>query len=193
LMNDSTGKLSGNIVADETFFGGDVKNWHKNDPRRAGFDKGNVTPYKVPVVALIEAETGEIRTKVITTVSGPRIRKIIQENVDIKNSTLHTDSARVYGSIGKEMAAHHVVNHTVGQYVTELSDGTNKAENFFSQLKRSIDGTHHNVSPEHLHRYVSEFAFRHSTHMISDEARMARLMGQVPGKRLTYRPLTQGG
>ncbi|MGB7652606.1 MAG: IS1595 family transposase [Acidimicrobiales bacterium] len=190
MMNDSTGKLSGNIVADETFFGGDVKNWHKNDPRRAGFDGGNVTPYKTPVVALIEAETGEIRAKVITTVSGPRIRKIIQDNVELRNSTLHTDSAPVYRAIGKEMAAHHVVNHTVGQYVTELSDGTNKAENFFSQLKRSIDGTHHNVSPEHLHRYVSEFAFRHSTHMISDEARMTRLMGQVYGRRMTYKTVT---
>jgi hypothetical protein len=70
------------------------------------------------------------------------------------------------------------------------SDGTNKAENFFSQLKRSISGTHHNISPNHLHRYLIEFAYRHSTHEISDTERMIRLMGQVHGKRLTYRPLT---
>ena len=31
---------------------------------------------------------------------------------------------------------------------------TNRAEGFFSQLKRSLDGTHHHVSHEHLHRYV---------------------------------------
>jgi|SRR5665213_3409109 len=63
-------------------------------------------------------------------------------------------------------------------------------QNFFSQLKRSISGTHHNISPEHLHRYLSEFAYRHSTHAISDTERMVRLMGQVHGKRVTYRPLT---
>jgi hypothetical protein len=143
----------------------------------------------VPVVALICEESGEIRAKVTTTVSGPNLKRFITENVSLKESELHTDSAGVYRTIGKEMGAHHVVNHHIGQYVTELSDGTNKAENFFSQLKRSISGTHRNISPEHLHRYLSEFAFRHSTHKISDTERMVRLMGQVHGKRVSYRPL----
>jgi hypothetical protein len=30
-------------------------------------------------------------------------------------------------------------------------------------LKRSIDGTHHHVSREHLNRYLAEFDFRYST------------------------------
>jgi transposase-like protein len=188
MMNDSSGKLSGNIVADETFFGGNVRNWHRNDKRREGMTgTGNTTPYKVPVVALISEETGEIRTKVVTSVSGPRIRAVIQENVEVKTSTLHTDSGPAYITIGKEFVAHHVVNHHIGEYVNDLSDGTNKAENFFSQLKRSIDGTHHCVSPEHLIRYVAEFAYRHSTHTLSDTERMVRLMGQVHGKRVIFR------
>jgi hypothetical protein len=85
------------------------------------------------------------------------------------------------------MAGHFTVNHHIGEYVSDLSDGTNKAENFFSQLKRSISGTHHSISPEHLHRYVVEFAYRHSTHTMSDTERMVRLMGQVHGKRVTYK------
>jgi transposase-like protein len=188
MANDSSGKLSGNIVMDETYIGGKPENWHKNDPRRA--KDGYSTAHKTPVVALISEETGEIRTKVITTVSGPNIRQVIKENVSLATSILHTDSAGVYRTIGKEMAGHHVVNHHVGQYVTELSDGTNKAENFFSQLKRSISGTHHSISPEHLSRYVTEFAYRHSTHGLSDTERMVRLMAQTPGVRLSYRPLT---
>jgi len=187
MANDSTGKLSGNIVMDETYIGGKPENWHANDPRRA--KNGNTTSPKTAVVALICEESGEVRTKVLTTVSGPNIRQIIKENIEIGTSVLHSDSAGVYRTIGKEMVAHHVVNHHAGQYVTELSDGTNKAENFFSQLKRSISGTHHNISPEHLSRYLSEFAFRHSTHTLSDTERMVRLMGQVPGRRLIYRPL----
>jgi hypothetical protein len=185
MMNDSTGKLSGNIVADETYIGGKPENWHKNDPRRA--KNGYSTARKTPVVALICAETGEIRAKVITTVSGPNIRRFIRENIEVKEAALHTDSAPIYTTVGKEMIAHHAVNHHIGQYVTELSDGTNKAENFFSQLKRSISGTHHNISPEHVHRYLSEFAYRHSTHAMSDTERMVRLMGQVRGRRVQYK------
>jgi hypothetical protein len=68
---------------------------------------------------------------------------------------------------------------------------TNKAENFFSQLKRSIDGTHHHVSREHLDRYVGEFAFRHSTHRLPDTERIHILMGQTTGRRLSYKRVTQ--
>ncbi|HEY5304729.1 MAG TPA: transposase, partial [Acidimicrobiales bacterium] len=93
-------------------------------------------------------------------------------------------------TVGKEMTAHHVVNHNIGQYVTDFSDGTNKAENFFSQLKRSISGTHHSLRPEHLHRYLAEFAFRHGSHDLTDTERMVKLMSQIPGRRLSYRPLT---
>jgi transposase-like protein len=190
MANDSSGLLSGNIVAGETYIGGKPENWHKNDPRRA--KNGYSVAPKTPVVALIEAESGEIRAQVITNVTGPRIRKVLQENIDFTKSTLHTDAAPVYETVGKRMVAHHIVNHRAGQYVTEMSDGTNKAENFFSQLKRSIDGTHHSVSKEHLNLYLVEFAFRHGSHMLSDTERMVRLMGQVPGRRLSYRPLIGG-
>jgi hypothetical protein len=63
-------------------------------------------------------------------------------------------------------------------------------EAFFSQLKRSLDGTHHRVSRKHLHRYLAEFDFRHTTRGENDGQRFARLLGQVAGVRLSYRPLT---
>ena len=67
---------------------------------------------------------------------------------------------------------------------------TNQAENFFSQLKRSIDGTHHHVSVHHLQRYLSEFEFRYTHRKESDTERMCRLVGRVHGRRLMYvRPI----
>jgi transposase len=33
-------------------------------------------------------------------------------------------------------------------------------EGFWSQMKRSIDGTHHHVSKQHLQKYADEYAFR---------------------------------
>jgi hypothetical protein len=85
---------------------------------------------------------------------------------------------------------HETVNHSADEYVNKQGATTNLAEGFFSQLKRSIDGTHHHVSVEHLPRYLAEFDYRYNTRELNDTARMRRLMGQVAGRRLTYRPLT---
>jgi hypothetical protein len=128
---------------------------------------------------------------VVANVSGATLRKAIASNVVMKDTVLHSDSFRSYVGIGMDMAGHEVVNHLDGQYVTEKSNGTNKAENYFSQRKRSIDGTHHHVSPEHLDRYLAEFDFRHSTHDESDTKRMSRLLGRVGGKRLSYKPIME--
>ena len=95
---------------------GDSKNWHASDPRKSLRGRGT---QKTAVVALIEAESGEFRTRVVTDVSGTNLRKVIK-NGDVTSSVLHTDSFTSYPAVGKEMVARHVVNHHVGQYVTEL-------------------------------------------------------------------------
>jgi hypothetical protein len=66
---------------------------------------------------------------------------------------------------------------------------SNQAENFFSQLKRSLDGTHHHVSRKHLARYLGEFDFRYTTKEQNDGERMQKIIDQAAGRRLTYRPL----
>lgn len=38
----------------------------------------------------------------------------------------------------------------------------NSIEGFWSQLKRSINGTYHFVNPKHLQAYVNEFSFRYN-------------------------------
>ena len=94
-----------------------------------------------------------------------------------------------YQPVGRFFAEHEQVDHSAGEYVR---DGytTNALESFFSQLKRSIDGTHHHVSRVHLHRYVTEHDFRRSTCKVSDAERMARIVEQGEGQRLTYRRIT---
>lgn len=67
-----------------------------------------------------------------------------------------------YRSFGAEFLAYEWVDHSEGEHVRGAVT-TNQAENFFSQLKRSLDGTHHHVSVEHLPRYLAEFDYRHST------------------------------
>jgi hypothetical protein len=52
---------------------------------------------------------------------------------------------------------HQYVDLTTGQYVGPGGVGPDLVEGFFSQLKRSIDGTHHHVRREHLGRYLAQF------------------------------------
>lgn len=173
--------FSGVVVADETWVGGKPKNRHAD--KRVGSKQGLTD--KTPVVSLIHVETGEVRSKVVANVSGKTLRSAIREQVDMPETTLHTDSAHAYETFADELRSHASVNHNAGEYVRD-GVSTNKAENYFSQLKRSIDGTHHHVSRIHLHRYLAEFDFRHSSHKLTDTQRVMDLMGRVVGRRLMY-------
>jgi hypothetical protein len=126
---------------------------------------------------------------VVNSVNGSTISKFLGDHVDMANSVLHTDESVNYSPVSTEFQAHESVNHKQGEYVRG-SVSTNRAEGFFGQLKRSIDGTHHHVSPEHLHRYVNEFAFRYSTCKMEDNERLQTMVDQAAGRRLTYKPLT---
>jgi len=141
---------------------------------------------KTPIIALVSRETGEVRSCAVPNVKGENLRTILERDVDPAQTHLHTDSWHGYKRIGGAFASHTTVDHSVGEYVRgDVS--TNQAENYFSQLKRSLDGTHHHVSVEHLPRYLAEFDFRYTHRKESDTARMSRLIGRVAGRRLTYR------
>ena len=175
------GLLTGRVVADETWIGGKPSNRHGHKP--GGWYRKTE---KQPVMALVSRETGEVRSQAVPDVDGSTLRAVLDENVDPAKTHLHTDKARAYQRMAKDFADHSAVDHSDGEYVRgDVS--TNQAEAFFSQLKRSIDGTHHHVSREHLARYLAEFDFRFSTCKESDSDRMRRLLGQVIGRRLRYR------
>jgi transposase-like protein len=177
------GLLHGTIISDETWYGGKPANRHGH---RKGHGGQGVSD-KTPIMSLVHKETGEVRSTVVANVDGKNLRPVLAEHVEMAPSVLHTDTARAYLKAGKKFAAHESVNHTEGEYVRG-NVTTNHAEGFFSQLKRSLDGTQHHVSVEHLPRYLAEFDFRATTKRLSDSERMGRLLGQVAGKRLTYKP-----
>jgi ISXO2-like transposase domain len=64
------------------------------------------------------------------------------------------------------------------------------AEAFFAILKRGVMGSFHNVSEQHLQRYVDEFAFRwdnRSAMGVEDAERASRMVKNAIGRRITYR------
>ena len=90
--------------------------------------------------------------------------------------------------------AHQVVDHAV-EYVNG-NVHTNHMENFWSLLKRGINGTYVSVEPFHLFRYVDEQAFRYNMRKdadgepLTDATRFDALVGNIVGKRLTWKELT---
>ncbi len=155
--------------------------------------QGMFSGTKMPVLSLVSRETGEVRSRTIPRqITDAALKAALLEEVQAEKTHLHTDGARQYQRIRGEFAGHETVDHSQREYVRG-DVTTNHAETYFSQLKRSIDGTHHHVSVEHLPRYLAEFDFRFNTCKSTDTERLGKLVGQVAGRRLTYREPKQRG
>jgi hypothetical protein len=64
-------------------------------------------------------------------------------------------------------------------------------ENFWSLLKRGINGTYISVEPFHLFRYLDEQTFRYNNRNdMNDGDRFDLAVRQIVGKRLTWDRLT---
>ena len=179
------GLFTGTVVADETWIGGNPKNRHRNDPREAP-RKPRGGSDKIPVLALVHYETREVRSMGVIDVNAKSLRKHMAKHLDIPNTHLWTDSAFAYQQMASEFAGHDAVNHSKGEYKNERGTTTNVAEGYFSQLKRSLDGTHHHVSLWHLDRYLAQFDWLATNCRKTDSERMRTLLGNVYGRRLTY-------
>ena len=72
---------------------------------------------------------------------------------------------------------------------------TNGLENFWSLLKRGINGTYVSIEPFHLFRYLDEQTFRYNNRAtrekkVTDSDRFDNALSPVVGKRLTYAEVT---
>ena len=179
----TAGLLRGTVIADETFIGPNPRNFKKGKRFQADHYKRE---HKIPVLSLVSKESGEVRSQVVPNVTRETLRAAILRECDLADTDLQTDQSQPYIPIGWKARSHGRVNHAMSEYVR---DGitTNHAEGFFAQLKRSLDGTHHAISREHLHRYLAEFDYRYTTRKMSDSQRMTDLARRTAGRRLTYR------
>lgn len=173
------------VEADETYIGGKETNKHKSK-RQKGMQGGKG---KEPVFSLVERD-GKVRSYHLPEVTSKNLAAVMHAQIDLK-SYIMTDDLKAYVKIADVFSGHATVNHSAEEYV-RLGGfvHTNTIESFFSIVKRSIYGTHHHISQQHLARYLAERDFVYNNREklgVNDAQRMAKSVQGIVGKRLTYR------
>jgi transposase-like protein len=173
--------LDGVIEADETFVGGKEKNkhaWQRTGGKQGG--KG-----KVAVLGILERD-GELRTGIMPNLSAKSVQTIVRDQVK-PGATVMTDEHGAFLGLS-DAYTHHRVNHSAGEYVRHYCLHTNGIESVWALFKRQIIGTHHWLSPKHLHRYLGEMTWRFNLREMDEGDRVNALLAQTAG-RLTYKAL----
>jgi transposase-like protein len=176
-------KFSGEVEVDETFIGGKAKNMHK--AKREAIIQGRGSVGKTAVMGMLERK-GRVLAKVIERTDRETLHTEVKNNVE-KDSNLFTDEWRSYRGLDSDYI-HEVINHGV-EYV-KGNVHTNGIENFWALLKRTLKGTYVSVEPFHLSRYLDEQVFRFNERKGKDKDRFLKAVGNVSGKKLTYKQLT---
>ncbi len=185
LEDEYAEKLSGTVEMDETFMGGKVKNMHKSKkPKGTGFSGVAVGAMAKTIVVGMLERNGRVRAEVVEDRTQTVLHNLVAKHVS-EGATLMTDEWGGYKGTNLE---HEIINHAQ-EYVRGLVH-TNGIENFWSLLKRGIDGTYVSVEPFHLFRYIDEQAFRFNNRKLTDAQRFDIATRGMVGKRLTLAELT---
>lgn len=147
LFKSPARKLSKTVEIDDTYIGG----------IRPG-KRGRGAAGKSIVLGAVQRE-GRIAASVVGNLSADTVRPFIEKHIQ-PGTALMTDEFKTYRKTRRGYT-HRTVNHSSGTYVRGKVH-TNTIEGFWSQLKRSLNGTYHAVSPKYLQHYVDKFAYRYS-------------------------------
>ena len=156
LMADKhLGKLTGIVQIDETYLGMLMANKHRKE--RAEMYKDGLTPAdkKTAIMGFI-SDDKKIKLEVMTDTQ--TFKQRVKNNVS-KDAVIVTDGHLGYSGLNLHYAKHEVINHIENEF-KRGEYHTNSIENVWSNVKRTIKGTHIHVSAKHLQKYVDEVAFR---------------------------------
>lgn len=180
MHNGTINKMTGTVEADETFIGGKARFMHGAKRRKKIHTRGPLDGKEI-VFGLLDRNTGKVHTAHMPGRRKTDLHRVIRERVE-PGSEIHTDALKSYD--GLDGFVHKFIDHA--ETYVNGNVHTNKLENFWSLLKRSIKGTYVSVEPFHLFRYLDEQSFRYNERHLTDAERFAKVLGSISGKRLTY-------
>ncbi len=139
--------LKGIVEVDETYIGARVR----------GKGRGYIGN-KTMVLGAVE-RGGEIRLRIGKNTSAKTFHRFIRDTVDDDAEAIYTDQHQSYMGIDDSNTRHETVNHNLDEWVRG-DVHTNTVEGVWSLLKRSIVGSYHHLSVQHLPAYLDEITFR---------------------------------
>lgn len=159
-------KLRGDVEIDTGYFGGKGYGGKNNERLSKVMSKKSV-------VTIAVERYGKIKAEVLPDATAKTMADFVECNIEIKATTLITDSSKVYLRSDKTHAREKV-DHSKGEYVRD-DIHINTIETFFAHLKRSIKGTYKVISKQHLQSYLDAFVF-HYNNRYSDRQRFEALL-----------------
>lgn len=185
------GKLdlfTGTVEADETYIGGKSRGhyvWKERikDEIEAGLRPKPKFPHhprmdKAVVFGILERD-GKARTITVPEVNAKTLGTILRDNLDLEKARLITDGSNAYKHI-----KHHVKHDVIDHEETYVSGDIHiqGIENYWSLLKRGLNGIFQHVNRKYLPQYLSEFQYRFNNRKVTDAERFASLVAQVQGR-----------
>lgn len=140
--------LHGTVEIDEALFGGVTKG-----------KRGWAADNKTTLFGMIERGY-RARIFCVPNRTHRSILPVLIENIAI-GSTINSDEWKGYKNLDKFGFEHKHVNHSKYQW-RKGNVYTNSVEGHWSNLKKSIRGTHTFASQKHLQKYLNEHSFRYS-------------------------------
>ncbi|MBL7694952.1 MAG: IS1595 family transposase [Ferruginibacter sp.] len=156
MAGNASDKLEGVIEIDESYFGMKVVNMTKARKAKMFDEHGNFKDNKTGIMGFV-ARGGQVKTEVMH--GGKTFKERVRNNV-AKSATIVTDGHLGYDGLDLEFFKHEMINHIAGEYKRDEWH-TNTIEGFWSQLKRTIKGTHIHCDAKYLQLYADEVSFRY--------------------------------
>lgn len=176
MEEDSPIPLRGIVEIDETYLGG-----KKSDaPGKGPFSN------KTMILGAVERD-GDVRMQIGMRRNRETLQGFARDTVAGDAEAIYTDAFPAYGNMSDHDTRHEIANHHNEEWV-RAQVHTNTVEGIWSLLKRSVVGTYHSMSVEHLPAYLDEIAFRFNNR---DNPYLFRdtLLRMVAGETLPLREL----
>jgi len=139
---------------------------------------------KTAVVGMKDRDSNGVTAKVVQSTNAKTLVGFLESNT-AEEAKVYTDNSSTYFSVDRDRET---VNHSAKECVRG-DVHTNGVESFWSMLKRAHKGTFHKMSPQHVQKYVTEFAGKHNIRESDTVDQMGIIAAAMRDKKLRYKDL----